>query len=53
VAEASDDQIRVHAYRLWEQAGSPDKDPAEFWHEAKIELEGNAPGDEDLKPMPE
>lgn len=53
MAEVSDDEIRVYAYRLWEKAGRPDKDPADFWHQAKSELESDAPGNEDPKPMPE
>lgn len=53
MAEVSDDQIRVYAYRLWEKAGCPDKDRDDFWHRAKSELVRHVSGDEDLKPMPE
>jgi len=49
--ELTDELVRVHAYRLWERAGSPDKDPSDFWHQAKSELESDALGDEDLKPQ--
>lgn len=51
--EYSDEQIREQAYRLWEKSGKPDKDPADFWHQAKSELEADVPGNEDPKPLPE
>jgi hypothetical protein len=51
--EYTDEQIRDHAYRLWERAGEPDIDPDDFWHQAKSELEADAPGNEDPTPLPE
>ncbi|MBY0461298.1 MAG: DUF2934 domain-containing protein [Gemmataceae bacterium] len=34
----SDEQVRARAYFLWEQAGRPDGDGAEFWVRAEQEL---------------
>jgi hypothetical protein len=34
----SEDQIRARAYFLWEQAGRPEGDGAQFWLEAEKEL---------------
>jgi len=34
-------RIREHAYRLWQEAGSPEGRDQEFWHRAR-ELEKNA-----------
>jgi Protein of unknown function (DUF2934) len=30
--------IRLRAYELWEQAGSPEGRSDEFWHAARLEL---------------
>ncbi|HUR53235.1 MAG TPA: DUF2934 domain-containing protein [Gemmataceae bacterium] len=35
---ALEDVIRTRAYYLWEQAGRPDGDGAEFWFEAEREI---------------
>ena len=40
---ARDDVIRTRAYFLWEQAGRPGGDGAEFWREAQREM-GNPTG---------
>lgn len=37
-AGPTDDEIRARAYALWEQAGRPDGDGAQFWMEAEKEL---------------
>ncbi len=34
----SNDDIRIRAHQLWEQAGQPDGRDAEFWHQAEQEL---------------
>jgi hypothetical protein len=36
---SAEQQIREHAYRLWQEAGSPDGGHEEFWHKAAQELE--------------
>ncbi len=51
--EATDEQIREHAHRLWEQAGRPEGQADDFWHQAKSELEADAPGDDTPASMPE
>lgn len=37
-AAVGDEQVRARAYFLWEQAGRPDGDGAEFWLRAEQEL---------------
>ncbi|MDB5416183.1 MAG: hypothetical protein JWR10_4518 [Rubritepida sp.] len=32
-------RIREKAYRLWQDAGSPDGQEEDFWHRAKTEVE--------------
>jgi hypothetical protein len=39
MAYPTDDQIRLRAHQLWEQAGKPDGREDEFWHQAERELE--------------
>ncbi len=34
-----DKKIRERAFKLWQDAGSPDGRHEEFWHQAKEELE--------------
>lgn len=51
--EYSEEQIRDYAYRLWEKAGSTHGNPEDFWHQARSELESDAPGDDTPGPMPE
>jgi Protein of unknown function (DUF2934) len=31
-------EIRAHAYQLWQAAGEPDGEAERFWHEAEKEL---------------
>jgi hypothetical protein len=40
---ATEEQIRNLAYRLWEEAGSPEGRPDEFWLTAQQQL-ANEPG---------
>ncbi|HEX4612108.1 MAG TPA: DUF2934 domain-containing protein [Urbifossiella sp.] len=35
---ADHEHIRTRAYQLWEAAGRPEGDGAEFWHRAEREL---------------
>jgi hypothetical protein len=49
----SEEEIREYAHKLWEREGRPEGKADDFWHQAKSELESDAPGDEDPKPMPE
>ncbi|MBP3955979.1 DUF2934 domain-containing protein [Gemmata sp. G18] len=37
-AKTSEDKIRARAFFLWEQAGRPEGDGAEFWLRAEQEL---------------
>ena len=37
-AGPAEEAVRARAYQLWEQAGRPDGDGAEFWLEAEREL---------------
>ncbi len=39
MAYPTDDQIRVRAHQLREQAGKPDGREDEFWHQAERELD--------------
>jgi hypothetical protein len=36
--QPTEDEIRARAYALWEQAGRPEGDGAQFWMEAEKEL---------------
>lgn len=36
--QPTEDAIRARAHSLWQQAGSPGGDGAEFWHRAEQEL---------------
>ena len=38
MAFPTDEQIRIRAHQLWEQAGKPDGREQEFWHQAETEL---------------
>jgi hypothetical protein len=42
----TEQQIRVRAHELWEQAGKPDGQQDEFWHKAEKQLSQDAPSDE-------
>lgn len=37
-SKVTDEEIRARAYGMWEQAGRPDGDGAEFWYRAQQEL---------------
>ena len=39
MAYPTDEQIRIRAYELWEQAGKPQGREAEFWHLAERDLQ--------------
>jgi hypothetical protein len=41
-----EEQIRVRAHGLWEQAGKPEGREDEFWHQAEKELTQGATTDE-------
>jgi DUF2934 family protein len=38
MAFPTDEQIRIRAHQLWQQAGEPDGRENEFWHQAETEL---------------
>ncbi len=38
MAEPSDEEIRIRAHQLWEQAGRPEGREHEFWQLAEQEL---------------
>ena len=38
MAKPTEEQIRVRAHELWEQAGKPEGRENEFWHQAEKEL---------------
>jgi hypothetical protein len=38
MTEPSEEQIRIRAHQLWEQAGKPEGPEDEFWHRAEQEL---------------
>ena len=42
-----EEEIRIRAHQLWEQAGRPEGREDEFWHQAEKELlnEGGEQGD--------
>jgi len=41
-ANETQDRVRQHAYKLWEQHGRSEGHEAEFWHQAERELKGEA-----------
>jgi hypothetical protein len=45
----TEEQIRVRAHELWEQAGKPEGREDEFWHQAERQLSG----EEGLKEVPD
>lgn len=49
----TDEKIREYAHRFWEKAGKPEGQSNDFWHQAKTELEADAPGDDTPELMPE
>lgn len=40
---AQEEQIRTRAYYLWEQAADPKGTPDEYWEQARVEIEKEAP----------
>jgi hypothetical protein len=38
MTEPTDEEIRIRAHQLWEQAGKPEGREEEFWHAAEQEL---------------
>jgi hypothetical protein len=46
MAKPTEEQIRLRAHELWEQAGKPDGREDEFWHQAEKELAQGATADE-------
>jgi hypothetical protein len=41
VVNSREDAVRLLAYQLWEQAGSPEGDGVNFWLEAEAEFEAD------------
>jgi hypothetical protein len=46
MTKPTEEQIRVRAHELWEQAGKPAGREDEFWHQAEKELAQGATSDE-------
>lgn len=46
-APVTEERVRTLAYRLWEDAGSPDGRSEEFWAQAVEQLGGQAEGVEE------
>ena len=44
------DRIAERAHDLWERAGRPHYRSAEFWHQARNEIEDDQQGDDPVKP---
>jgi hypothetical protein len=40
---SKEEQIRMRAYYLWEQASEPKGTPDEYWEQARSEIEKEAP----------
>lgn len=38
MTKPTEEEVRLRAHQLWEQAGRPDGRGDEFWHEAEKEL---------------
>jgi len=45
MAYPTDEQIRIRAYELWEQAGKPAGREEDFWHLAERDLQHHADQD--------
>jgi Protein of unknown function (DUF2934) len=41
-----EEEIRIRAHQLWEQAGRPEGREDEFWHQAEKELSQGVTSDE-------
>jgi hypothetical protein len=46
MAKPAEEQIRVRAHELWQQAGKPEGRDDEFWRQAEKELAQGATADE-------
>jgi hypothetical protein len=46
MSKPTEEQIRVRAHELWEQAGKPEGREDEFWHQAEKELAQGTTSDE-------
>jgi hypothetical protein len=46
----TDDDVRTRAFRLWEEAGKPDKKMNEFWYKAERQLQAERGERESKKP---
>jgi hypothetical protein len=46
MSKPTEEQIRVRAHELWEQAGKPEGREDEFWHQAEKELSQGTTSDE-------
>jgi Protein of unknown function (DUF2934) len=46
MAKPTEEQIRIRAHELWEEAGKPDGQQDEFWHKAEKDLSQGATSDE-------
>jgi len=44
----TDDDVRTRAFRLWEEAGKPDKKMNDFWYKAEQQLKEER-GERELK----
>jgi hypothetical protein len=52
MAQPTNDEIRVRAHQLWEQAGKPEGREEEFWHQAERELQTEDKDPNKLKEPP-
>jgi Protein of unknown function (DUF2934) len=46
MSKPTEEQIKVRAHELWEQAGKPEAREDEFWHQAEKELAQGTTSDE-------
>jgi hypothetical protein len=46
MSKPTEEQIKVRAHELWEQAGKPEGREEEFWHQAEKELSQGTTSDE-------
>ncbi len=46
MSKPTEEQIKVRAHELWEQAGKPHGREEEFWHQAEKELAKGKTSDE-------
>jgi hypothetical protein len=48
----TEEQVREHAYQLWEAAGKPEDRELDFWHQAERELKTGS-GEASWAPNPD